>query len=70
MITMKDFFQFLKDRFEKALAYWILTHQDLICACISIYCRTLMYLKFGAYCLTLPYQFVKLFVQNLKKTSE
>ena len=70
MITMKDFFQFLKDRFEKALAYWILTHQDLICACISIYCRTLMYLKFGAYCLTLPYQFVKLFVQKLKKTSE
>ena len=70
MITMKNFFQFLKDRFEKALAYWILTHQDLICACISIYCRTLMYLKFGTYCLTLPYQFVKLFVQNLKKTSE
>ena len=70
MITMKNFFQFLKDRFEKALAYWILTHQDLICACISIYCRTLMYLKFGAYCLTLPCQFVKLFVQNLKKTSE
>ena len=67
---MSDFFQFLKDRFEKALAYWILTHQDLICTCISIYCRTLMYLKFGAYCLTLPYQFVKLFVQNLKKTSE
>ena len=70
MITMKNFFQFLKDRFEKALAYWILTHQDLICACISIYCRTLMYLKIGAYCLTLPYQFVKLFVQKLKKTSE
>ena len=67
---MKNFFQFLKDRFEKALAYWILTHQDLICACISIYCRTLMYLKFGAYSLTLPYQLVKLFVQNLKKTSE
>ena len=70
MITMKNFFQFLKDRFEKALAYWILTHQDLICACISIYCRTLMYLKFGAYCLTLPYQFVKLFAQNMKKASE
>ena len=70
MITMKDFFQFLKDRFEKALAYWILTHQDLICTCIKIYCRTLVYIKMGLYCLTLPYQFVKLFVQKLKKTSE
>lgn len=70
MITMKNFFQFLKDRFEKALAYWILTHQDLIRTCISIYCRTLVYIKMGFYCLTLPYQFVKLFVQKLKKTSE
>ena len=67
---MKNFFQFLKDRFEKALAYWILTHQELIRTCISIYCDTLMCLKLGAYCLTLPYQFVKLFVQKLKKTSE
>ena len=70
MITMKDFFQFLKDRFEKALAYWILTHQDLICACIKIYCTTLAYLKMGLYCLTLPYQFVKLVAQNMKKASE
>ena len=70
MITMKDFFQFLKDRFEKALAYWILTHQDLICACIKIYCRTLAYLQMGVYCLTLPYQFVKLVAQNMKKASE
>ena len=70
MITMKNFFQFLKDRFEKALAYWILTHQDLICACIKIYCRTLVYLQMGVYCLTLPYQFVKLVAQNIKKTSE
>ena len=60
---MKELFKSLK----KALAFWILTHQDLICACISIYCRTLMYLKFGAYCLTLPYQFVKLVAQNMKK---
>ena len=69
MITMKDFFQFLKDRFKKALAYWILTHQDLICACIKIYCRTLAYLQMGVYCLTLPYQFVKLFVHNLKRSN-
>ena len=70
MITMKNFFQFLKDRFEKALAYWILTHQDLICTCIKIYCRTLVYIKMGLYCLTLPCQFVKLVAQNMKKVSE
>ena len=70
MITMKNFFQFLKDRFEKALAFWIITHQDLICACIKIYCRTLAYLQMGVYCLTLPYQFVKLVAQNMKKASE
>ena len=67
---MSEFFQSIKKDFEKALAFWIITHQDLIRTCISIYCRTLMYLKFGVYCLTLPYQFVKLFVQKLKKTSE
>lgn len=64
---MKDFFQFLKDRFEKALALWIITHQDLICACIKIYCTTLAYLQMGVYCLILPYQFVKLVAQNMKK---
>ena len=67
---MKDFFQSLKKDFEKALAYWILTHQDLICSCITIYCRTLAYLQMGVYWLTLPYQFVKLVAQNMKKTSE
>ena len=63
---MKELFKSLK----KALALWIITHQDLICACIKIYCTTLAYLQMGVYCLTLPYQFVKLFVQKLKKTSE
>jgi hypothetical protein len=63
---MKELFKSLK----KALALWIITHQDLICACITIYCTTLAYLQMGVYCLTLPYQFVKLFVQKLKKTSE
>ena len=67
---MKNFFQSLKKDFEKALAFWIITHQDLICACIKIYCRTLVYLQMGAYCLTLPYQFVKLVAQNMKKASE
>ena len=67
---MSEFFRSLKDRFKKALALWIITHQDLICACIKIYCTTLAYLQMGVYCLTLPYQFVKLVAQNMKKTSE
>ena len=67
---MEEFFQSLKNDFKKALALWIITHQDLIYACITIYCRTLAYLQMGVYYLTLPYQFVKLFVQKLKKTSE
>ena len=67
---MKDLFNSIKKDFKKALALWIITHQDLICACITIYCTTLAYLQMGVYCLTLPYQFVKLFVQKLKKTSE
>lgn len=67
---MEEFFQSLKKDFKKALAYWILTHQDLIRTCISIYCRTLMYLKIGAYCLTLPCQLVKLFIQNMKKYND
>ena len=67
---MQEFFRSLKKDFKRTLAFWIITHQDLICACIKIYCTTLAYLQMGVYCLTLPYQFVKLFVQNLKKTSE
>ena len=63
---MKELFKSLK----KALALWIITHQDLICACIKIYCTTLAYLQMGVYCLTLPCQFVKLVAQNIKKTSE
>ena len=67
---MSEFFQLLKKDFKRTLALWIITHQDLICACITIYCTTLAYLQMGVYCLTLPCQFVKLFVQKLKKTSE
>jgi uncharacterized membrane protein YbhN (UPF0104 family) len=67
---MKELFNSIKKDFKKALALWIITHQDLICACIKIYCTTLAYLQMGVCCLTLPYQFVKLFVQKLKKTSE
>ena len=67
---MKDLFNSIKKDFKKALALWIITHQDLICACIKIYCSTLAYLQMGVYCLTLPYQFIKLVAQNIKKASE
>ena len=67
---MKDLFNSIKKDFKRTLALWIITHQDLICACIKIYCTTLAYLQMGVYCLTLPYQFVKLVAQNMKKTSE
>ena len=67
---MIEFFQSPKKEFKKALALWIITHQDLICACIKIYCTILAYLQMGVYCLTLPYQFVKLVAQNMKKASE
>ena len=64
---MKEFFQSLKKDFKRTLAFWIITHQDLICAGIKIYCTTLAYLQMGLYCLTLPYKFVKLVAQNMKK---
>lgn len=64
---MKDLFNSIKNDFKRTLALWIITHQDLIYACIKIYCTTLAYLQMGVYCLTLPYQFVKLVAQNMKK---
>ena len=64
---MQEFFRSLKKDFKRTLAFWIITHQDLIYACIKIYCRTLAYLQMGVYCLTLPYQFVKLVAKNMKK---
>ena len=67
---MKDLFNSIKKDFKRTLAFWIITHQNLICACIKIYCTTLAYLQMGVYCLTLPYQFVKLVAQKMKKASE
>ena len=58
---MKELFKSLK----KALAFWIITHQDLIETCTKIYCRTLAYIKMRLYCPTLPYQLVKLFLYKI-----
>ena len=67
---MEEFFRSLKTYFRKALALWILNHQDLISDSLDVIFACLGYLQKGVYCLTLPYQFVKLVIQNLKKGSK
>jgi hypothetical protein len=68
MTTMKEFFRSLKEDFEKALAFWMLNNMDLIQAFGKVIYTFLAYLKMGLYCMTLPYQFVKLFIQNLRSS--
>ena len=67
---MQEFFISLKKYFWRALALWILNHQDLISDCLDVIFTCHSYLRMGVYCLTLPYQFVKLVVQNIKKESK
>ena len=67
---MEEFFKsFVKD-FRRARALWIINHLDLIHDYLDVKYTCLAYLQMGVYCLTLPYQFVKLFVQNIKKGSK
>ena len=65
---MEEFFKSLKRDFERAQAIWIINNMDLIIAYIKIKYRLLAYLQIGVYCLTLPYQFVKILIQNIKGT--
>ena len=67
---MEEFFKSLKEDFERARAVWIIDNMDLIYGYVKIKYKILAYLQMGLYCLTLPYQFVKLVVQNLKKGSK
>ena len=64
---MKEFFKSLKEDFERALALWIINNMDLIEGYAKVKYTFLAYLKMGLYCLTLPYQFVKILVQNRKQ---
>ena len=64
---MGELFKSLKEDVEKAIAFWMLNNMDLIRGYINIKYTVLAYLKMGLYCLTLPYQFVKLIVYNLKR---
>ena len=63
---MEEFFNALKQDFERARALWILNNIDLIRGYAKVKYTLLAYLKMGLYCLTLPYRFVKILVQNIK----
>ena len=65
---MAEFFKSLKRDFERAQAIWIINNMDLIIAYIKIKYRLLAYLQIGVFRLTLPYQFVKILIQNIKGT--
>ena len=64
---MKEFFISLKEDIERAYALWILNNQDLIRGYLKVKYTCLAYLQIGVYCLTLPYLFVKILVQNSKR---
>ena len=66
---MEEFFKSLKEDIERVRALWILNNLDLIEDYLNIKYTFLAYLQMGLYCLTLPYQFVKLIVQNLKRSN-
>ena len=69
MTTMEEFFKSFKEDIERAQAIWIINNMDLIEGYAKIKYTILAYLQMGLYCLTLPYQFVKLFVHNLKRSN-
>ena len=66
MITMKELFKSLKEDFEGARALWIINNMDLIEGYAKVKYTFLAYLQMVLYCLTLPYQFIKILVQKSK----
>ena len=66
MLTMEEFFKSLREDIERARALWIINNMDLIEGYAKVKYTFLAYLQMGLYCLTLPYQFVKILVQNRK----
>ena len=67
LLTMNEYFKSLKEDIERAHALWILNNMDLVSGYIKVKYTFLAYLKWGLYCLTLPYRFGEILVQNLKK---
>lgn len=66
LLTMNEYFKSIKEDIERAHALWILNNMDLVSGYIKVKYTFLAYLKWGLYCLTLPYQFVKILVQQSK----
>ena len=66
---MEEYFKSLREDLERARALWILNNLDLIESYAKVKYTLLAYLQMGLYCLTLPYQFVKILAQN-RKVSE
>ena len=67
---MEEFFKSFKENLKRAYALWIINNMDLIRVYVKIKYTFLAYLIMGLYCLTLPYKFVKLFIQNMKQRSK
>lgn len=63
---MKEFFKSFKEDIERAQAIWIINNMDLIAGYAKVKYTFLAYLQMAIYCLTLPYQFVKILVQKRK----
>ena len=63
---MNEFFKSLKEDIERAHALWILNNMDLVSGYVKVKYTCLAYLKWGLYCLTLPYRFVAILVQQSK----
>ena len=61
---MREFFKLLKQDFERARAILIINNIDLISGYVKVKYTILMYLKWWLYCLTLPYRFVKILIQQ------
>ena len=66
MTSMEEFFKSLKEDIERARALWIINNMDLIEGYAKVKYTFLAYLQMGLYCLTLPYQFVKILILKLK----
>ena len=67
---MNEFIKSLKEDIERAHALWILNNMDLVSGYVKVKYTILMYLKWGLYCLTLPFRFVDILIQNIKKESK
>ena len=65
---MEEFFESLKEDFERARALWIINNMDLIRSYLKIKYAFLAYQQMGIYCLTLPYKFVRILVQKCKNS--